>query len=78
MAALTAALPPSRKDTGDARGDAYFVLRGLILPVECAVAGSGHDADIRCRCCVKTLAARRSGRSGVAREQTTCTTAAAS
>jgi hypothetical protein len=33
----------ANQDTGDVRGDAYFVLRSLILPVECAGKGPKFD-----------------------------------
>ena len=35
----------ANQDTGDVRGDAYFVLRSLILPVECAPGANGNRFD---------------------------------
>ena len=42
-AAGAASLGLVNQDTGDVRGDAYFVLRSLILPVECAGKGPKFD-----------------------------------
>lgn len=35
----------ANQDTGNVRGDAYFVLRSLILPVECALGNHGPSYD---------------------------------
>eukprot|EP01049_Picozoa_sp_SAG25_P001325 SAG25_NODE_57_length_18482_cov_39.198063_8_plen_310_part_00 len=35
----------ANQDTGNVRGDSYFVLRSLILPVECASKGPKYDCQ---------------------------------